>query len=267
MTTGTLSRSNRSRPGAPSALIDPRLRARRIEVERGRGRKRLRRLVALVAVVVLAAAGYGFTRTALLDVDHVRITGVDGERAAEVVRAGAVARGSAMVDLDTAAVDRRVSALPWVLNTTVERRWPGTVAIAVTTRRPVAVDVAGSALDASGRSFGPVDGAAARLPVLRGAAVEVGHDLPADRHPVLAVLAGLPAEMVGEVESAVLVDGDVELELIDGIDVRFGPAERHRAKFRALAALLDQADRATIRSIDVRVPTSPSLTRRTGTGA
>jgi cell division septal protein FtsQ len=69
------------------------------------------------------------------------------------------------------------------------------------------------------------------------------------------------------VESGALVDDDVELVLVDGIRVRFGPSDRHRAKFTALQALLDQAGRSTVRSIDVRVPTSPSLTRRAGTGA
>lgn len=266
MTTGTLSRSNRGRSESSSPLMDPRLRARRVEIERGRARQRLRRLVVLAVLILIGAATYGVTRTALLDVDHVEVTGVVGERAAAVSEAAAVARGVAMVDLDPAALDQRVSALPWVLDATVERQWPGTVAMAVIAREPVAVDVAGSAIDETGRSFGPSE-PGTELPTVLGRPVAVGEDLPAELSAVLAVLVDLPTELVGDVASAGLVDGDVQLELVDGIDVRFGPSERHNAKFRALVALLDQADRSTIRSIDVRVPTSPSLTRRTGTGA
>jgi cell division septal protein FtsQ len=55
------------------------------------------------------------------------------------------------------------------------------------------------------------------------------------------------------------VGSDVVLTLVDGITVRIGDTSRLTAKFVAVEALLDQAGRATIESLDVRVPSSPSL--------
>lgn len=265
MSTGTLARSGRTRPGS-APVIDPRLQARRREVARGKGRRRLRRLVAAVVVVLVGGSAYAATRSSLLDVDHVRLSGVEGDRADAVIRAAAIRRGTPLLDVDAGTVAGRVEALAWVADVSVERRWPGTVALAVTEREAVAVDATGSGLDVTGRSLGPVAGAAG-LPTVRDASIDPGQELPAELAPVLDVLAELPAGLGDEVESAALVDDDVELVLVDGIRVRFGPSERHRAKFTALDALLDQADRSSIRAIDLRVPTSPSLTRRAGTGA
>ena len=216
--------------------------------------------------MALLGAAFAATRSALLDVDHVRVEGVDAGRRASVADAAAIPAGSPMTDLDVGAVESRVEALAWVLDADVTRRWPGTVALVVTAREPIAVDAAGSGLDVTGRSIGAVP-TEAGLPETRGKAVPEGQDLAADMVPVLEVLAAVPESLVGEVAAASLSRGDVELRLVDGIRVRFGPSDRHRAKFVALEALLEQADRSTIRTIDVRVPTSPSLTRRAEAGA
>ena len=264
MSAGTLARSGRPGSTAP-APIDPRLRARRIEVERDRGRRRLRRIVSALAIVVVAAAALAVLRSPLLDVDHVRVGGVEGARRAEVSAAADVQTGTPMIELDAAAVVRRVESLPWVLDARVERSWHGTIGLSVTERTAIAVDHDGSGLDAAGRSIGPVD--AAGLPTIVGASVAPGSDLSPALAPVLEVLDRVPDGLRGEVESGTVTEGDAELLLTDGIRVRFGPSDRHRAKFEALEALLEQGRRSSIRAIDVRVPSSPSLTRRAGSGA
>ena len=74
----------------PAAHIDPRIRARRIEVQRGMGRRRLQRLVD-VGLVLAVAAGFAVAlRSPLLDVDAVRVAGQRAHRRAELVveRAG-----------------------------------------------------------------------------------------------------------------------------------------------------------------------------------
>src|SRR5690606_31253637 len=116
---GRSARADRSRP--ESALIDPRLQARRREVERGKGRRRLRRLVVLLVLILIGGAVYGTTRSALLDVDHVRVSGVAGERADAVSAAAAIDRGTPLTSVDTASAARRVAGLAWVLDVEVER--------------------------------------------------------------------------------------------------------------------------------------------------
>lgn len=237
-----------------------------MEVARDRDRRRLRRVGAAAVVVLSVGAAFGATRSALLDVDHVRVEGVEADRSAAVVDAASVPRGSPMTDLDTGAVEARVAGLAWVRDVDVERRWPGTVAIEVTEREAIAVDARGSGIDVTGRAVGPV-AAGSDLPVVSGATVAEGEDLPSELGPVLEVLAEVPDSLEGEVAAGSLVGTDVELRLVDGIRVRFGPSDRHRAKFIAVEALLDQAGRSTIGVLDVRVPTSPSLTRRAEVGA
>ncbi|MCA1656298.1 MAG: FtsQ-type POTRA domain-containing protein, partial [Actinobacteria bacterium] len=121
-----------SRPGAPVAEaparlpIDPRIRQRRIAVRRDEGRRRLRLLVAAVATVTLAGAGVAATHSALLDVDHVVLTGAAHTSRGDVLAAAGFDHHRFMVDVDGAAIGRRVRALPWVGRAQVARRWPGT---------------------------------------------------------------------------------------------------------------------------------------------
>lgn len=265
MSTGTLTRAPRSRP-TPTPAIDPRLQARRMEVSRGQGRKRLRRIVAVGAVLAVAGGGYALTRSPLLDVDHVTLEGARGPQATAVTRAAAVPTGAAMAHLDTDAVADRVAALPWVRTAEVERVWPGTVTIHVTARTPVAVDQNGSGIDREGLVIGPVADAT-DLPRATLPPAEPGTVVGAAHRDLLAVLAALPAGLRSEVASGATVEGEVVLTLHDGIRVRFGAAERLSAKFAAVEALLDQAGRATTARLDVRVPSSPSLTRRAENGA
>jgi cell division protein FtsQ len=254
-------------PVATTPPIDPRLRARRQEVARGRARKRLRRVAVVVAVLGVGAAGYGLAHSPLLDVDAVHLEGAVGGRANAVASAADVEPGTAMVALDPGAVARRVEGLAWVESASVRRDWPGTVVVAVTPREPVARHRNGQVLDASGRFLGAPDPAADPLPEAVVPPGEPGSVLAPEHRTVGVVLAAVPPSLVDAVASARVVDGEVVLTLTDGIRVRFGGPQRASAKFVALGALLDQADRATIATIDVRVPTSPSLTRTSGSGA
>ncbi len=263
MTSGVLTRHNGGR-SAPDALIDPRLAARRLEVARGRGRRRRRRLGAGLGLVVLAGGAYGVTRTSLLDVDRVDVHGVDGPAATLVADLVAVEPGTALLDVDTGAVEQRVASLPWVAAVAAERQWPGTLEVRVTTRIPVAVDPDGVAVDADGRVLGAdvpelSAGGSAELPRLELGLGRPGSVVDERGRLLVEVVAAVPPSLAGEVASGRVVGSDVVLTLVDGITVRIGDTSRLTAKFVAVEALLDQAGRATIESLDVRVPSSPSL--------
>src|SRR5437899_1124387 len=121
-----------------SVTIDPRIKARRIAVQRDEGRKRLRRFLVLSGVVGVLAGAWGLTMTPLLDVDRLEVTGATNTGVLGVLAATHIRRGDAMVNLPLGGAAHRVAALPWVQTVDVHRRWPGTVVIHVIERHPAA---------------------------------------------------------------------------------------------------------------------------------
>lgn len=268
MSASVLARPTTSGP-RPSALIDPRLAARRSEVVRAKTTRRLRRLAMVVALVLVAGAAFGLTRSSVLDVDHIRVQGVDPGQESEIRAASGLTLGAPLIDVTPGSVVARVEDLAWVQSATVTRVWPGSVQIRITPRIPVATAGNGAnavTIDRSGRVIGAITGSAA-LPSLDLTPPAAGQTVSAPWRSALAVVADMPAPLLAEVTAARVGSNGIELTLRDGITVRFGDASRLRAKSVALKALLDQAGRTSIRSIDVRVPANPSLTRTPGGGA
>ena len=124
--------------------MDPRVRARRIEVARSHGRRRFRRLMALTMVTVLVLGALALSRSPLLDVDSVTVAGADRSGAAAVRTAAGIDRHQAMTSIDLDATRARIDRLPWVQRASVSRHWPGTVRLAVVERTPVAIAGEGS---------------------------------------------------------------------------------------------------------------------------
>ena len=115
-------------PRHATARINPRIRERRIEVQREAGRRRLR--VLLVVSCILSAAGLAFlaVTSPLLDVDHIRVAGAQHVTAAQVRAAAGVHSHDHLLFVDTGAIARRVERLPWVAHASVQRDLPGHVA-------------------------------------------------------------------------------------------------------------------------------------------
>lgn len=251
--------------------IDPRLRDRRVAVQRHEGRRRLYVLLAVLAVPVVAALGFASTRSRLLDLDHVEIRGAIRTPRAAVAPAGGLARGQALTSIDTGRVERRVERLPWVLEARAERRWPGTVAVEVVERQARAVVPVGggarwASVDATGRVLSVETAKPAGLPAIGGlgdpgapGTVLVPAALPALR--IAVALAPSLRARVGDVASA--PGGDVELQLVpSGVLVRLGDSEQLELKLRALRTFLAATPLDDVAVVDLRVPSAPVLTRR-----
>jgi cell division protein FtsQ len=243
--------------------MDPRLRERRVAVKRDEGRRRLRFLVVCLSVVGLAGAGAAATRTPLLDVDRIEITGVQHVTPAQVLKVARLARGDLMDDVDTGAAAGRIEGLPWVARAEVRRQWPATVAVRVVERRAAAAipAVGGWAtVDAEGRVLERSTDPPAEL----GAVVEVdqvrGDQVPARYRDALAVAVALPQGLLPDVAGVRPGPDGLELPLRAGGVVRFGGTEQLGAKLLALSTILDRVD-GPIATIDVRVPDAPVLTR------
>lgn len=276
--TGTVIDPPRQQPG-----IDARIRARRIEVRRREGRRRLRRIVVLAAITVVVAAAWALTRSSLLDVDRIVVTGPSHTDAADLVTAAGVARGDALVDLDTGAAARRVAALPWIASAEVSRAWGGTVTISVIERRPLAVlrgaDGAGWLVDPDGVV---IDDAAAAdplppLPVVEGVApVAPGQVLDPVPARLLQLVAATPDDVWAQVEAVeVDADGQTWMRLrarpgeldadgvprTDGGRIRLGDLRAVDDQVVAVATLLGQVDLTDLDVADLRVPDSFVVTR------
>lgn len=235
--------------------MDPRVRARRIEVARSHGRRRFRRIVALAVVTALVLAALAISRSPLLDVDHVAVRGGVRSGEARVRTAAGIDVGRAMTSVDLGAAVQRVERLPWVARASVVRRWPGTVQVSITERTPVAIVGTGASavvVDRDGWILGPVGDRDRGLPDAGPDPVEgPGAMVPAEQRPVLAVLAELPEPLRSEVVEGVGGSGRIGLVLRDGIEVRLGDATRLQAKADAVEVLLARAGRRSIATIEV----------------
>jgi cell division protein FtsQ len=257
----------------PAAIgPDPRILARRIAVRRDEGRKRLRRLVWFLGAVVVVAAAAGATRTRLLDVDRVEISGtarVPGSVIRGAAAEGGATLGAALVDLDTAGVERAIEALPGVADARVSRHWPGTIEVTVIERVPVAAVAAGdrtAVVAADGVVTAVIPSLPATIPTLEVAEVDAQPGAVVDEPDLLAVAAALPEAAAARVAAVAPgpEPGEVLLALRDGGVVRLGPAADLGDKLVAVVTVLEQVDLTCLATLDVRVPSAPAVTRDPG---
>jgi cell division protein FtsQ len=254
---------------------DPRIAARRIEVKRTEGRKRLRRLlVGMAALAAIAAAGLS-TRTPLLDVDHVRITGaerVPADELAAIANDAGVARGEPLVQVDSGDVEDALEALPGIASADVQRRWPGTVAIHVVERAPVAsITTPGgvAVVAADGVVLDVLPAAPVWAVALDGVSVDPEPGARVDAPELLEVAAALPPALAAEVVAVATAGPELQLRLRDpeGAVARLGDVDELDDKLVAVATALDQIELACLLTIDARVPSAPAVTRVPGCGS
>lgn len=257
---------------ARRSSIDPRIRARRVEVRRSEGRKRLRVVLALVGALGAALLALGLSFSPLLDVDRFTVAGQFRTDPADIVAAAGVEQGDplATVDLDVAAA--RIEALPWVAEATAVRRWPGTVRYRVVERRPAAAvaapDGTWMATDGEGQVLALLDDDPGGLPVVEGVTVDasVGATVPGEARGAFAMAAAIPEPARPLVDTVVLgPDGAVTVRLVAGGTVAVGPLEDLAAKGVALASVLDAVD-PCVATLDLAVASAPVLTRTPGCG-
>jgi len=255
------------RPAPAAAPIDPRIRARRIQVQRVQGHRRLRRLVDVGLVLTVLAGFVAALWTPLLDVDEVRVGGALHTGESVVAATSGIRRGDRLAAIDLGAAGRQVAALPWIQEVRLHRELGGTVSIAVTERTPVAsVEAGGEAFwaDAEGRVLGPAGELAPGSPPLVeldgvSSVPPVGGYLDGHTSGALA-LASIAQRTVPGRLSSVRAE-QLTAALADGGEVRFGDATELAAKVRSLRTVLDQVDLTCLGVIDLRLPDHPVLTR------
>jgi cell division protein FtsQ len=201
----------------------------------------------------LAAAAVEASASAGLVVAEVFVAGRGQTARDDLIAALDVTLGAPLLAFDGEAARRRVEALGWVREATVERRFPDTLFLRIVERQPLALWQRDGRLVVVDREGAVIDGAAperfARLPVI------VGDDAPRHAARLLAVLASEPSLLV-RVEAAVRVGGRRwNLRFDNGIDVEL-PEQGLAEAWRRLAAF-ERRHRLLARDItviDLRLP-------------
>lgn len=209
-----------------------------------------------------------YTATAGLAVHDIFVTGRSETPGADVLLALKVEKGQPMLDFDPSTAKSVLETLPWVKEARVERRFPGTILVALTERQPVGylqregvqslVDEDGTVL-ATGRS-----GRWANMPVL------VGEGSPKAAPALLRELADWP-DLYGRVKALTFVNQRRwDLHLDNSVVVRLPENDPASALVRLNRAqqesqLLDKAVAAVdLRQTDRMVvePTAEAAARR-----
>lgn len=254
------------RPEAPP--IDPRIRERRVAVRREEGRRRLRVVVGTAILAAIVGAAVAITRSPLLDLDRVEISGATHTSAADIARAGSLRTGTLLVDLDPDASARAIRTLPWVADAEVVRRWPGSVVVTVVERAPaaaVAIDGGWALVAVDGHVLSHQPEQPSGVLVVAGVAAPgaPGTVLPPESRAAVEVAAALaPAvrDRVAVIEATPA--GEVDLLLAaPKARVRLGTTDRLDAKLLAVETVLTKVSTVRLTTIDVRAPETPVLTR------
>jgi cell division protein FtsQ len=244
----------------PRVSINPRIRERRIEVQREAGRKRLR--VLLVVSSVLCAAGIAFlvVTSPVLDVDRIPVTGMHHVTAAQVRAASGVDTHDHLLFVNAGAAARGVEQLPWVESASVQRDFPGTLKIAITEYTPVAY-VRGATgvvlVAANGHVIAYSPTAPPGGVEVRGVrrAPSVGELLsPPD---AAGVVARLPGALAPRVVAVDVSGGGLALVLASGGQIRLGNASDLDAKVASAQAVLAHLGATAFSYVDVSTPNRP----------
>jgi cell division protein FtsQ len=213
-------------------------------------------LVVVVVISALVLAAGVVSRSSLLDVRTIDVTGASRLTTARVIARAHIDGSTNALWLDEEAVERRLERHPWISEAYVSVALPSTVGISIVERTPVAV-----ATNRFGELYIAADGTS-----LGRANGDVGLPLieSADREVAAAALAAMPVDVRSAVESVEYEDDgslEVRVRLHDGVTVAYGPADRLVAKGLVVERILAWAEesREQLDSVDVTAPGSPAV--------
>ena len=248
--------------------VDPRLQARRRSVARETGRRRLWVAVAVAIAATLSVTAIAVAKSALFDVELVEVAGARQVDIGQVVQSSGIVLGQPLVDIDIDAATIAVESVPWVLLATVERSWGGTVTISVTERNAILAIPTGPRfvlVDVEGRQLEVVSDQPPEMLSVSGveASGVPGDHIPEAARALLPIVSRVPDGLRSEIVGWSVEEEEVFAQLEVGGQARFGDARELEAKLAALDTVLLRVDLSCLDTIDVRVPRSPTVSRKT----
>jgi cell division protein FtsQ len=224
-----------------------------------------RRSIAVgLGILVLAGGAYAIAReTSAFAVGHIEVAGGSPLLRARVRRALAPLRGTNLLSLDGAALERNVESLPWVVSARYDRAFPHTLRVTIVPEVPVAVLHRGREtwlVSSRGRVMAHiVPGTQALLPriwVPMAAPVSVGAFLAPDGGGIAARTLGLVGRFPARIATASLAHGELTFALRSGLEVRFGEPTDVRLKLAIARRALHLVPSGSA-YLDVSVPGRP----------
>lgn len=256
-----------------SGRVDPRIRERRITVKRAQGRRRLRILGVLVALVLVGFVAFGISRSPILAVNTIVVTGATQTEEEAILDAAGIDDGDPLLWTDLGAAERRIEELPWIATASVKRDLPRTVRIEVTERSAIAwvrgPETGGAApvglVDADGRLLEVVSEAPPLPEVLGPVFDEFVAGATSERPAAVEVLAAIPPDLATRVAAVIVSDdgNSVVVTLVDGPDLHMGDTADIPTKSSAALAVLAALGDDPVAVVDVSVPLAPT-TRQVG---
>ncbi len=234
--------------------IEPRLRQRRIGVKRSANRRRLWWLALAGFLVVIAIAVLALLGSSLFAVEQVTVTGnVYTDRAALDAVVDDLT-GTAVLLVDTAAVEADVEAIPWVRDARVSTSFPDSASIEIRERTPVAAMMGADGrvrvIDVDGRVLSLVDGQPVALVWISGPDtldVAPGQFASIGYSAAASLVTKLTPDIRSRVDSMLVTPDGADLVLVltsgagpvDGglVEVRFGSALGENSQIEKLVRL------------------------------
>ena len=219
----------------------------------------------IASAILLVVIGIAVLASPILRINSVKAVGTTHTSADDILRVARVGTGSSMVLLNTGAIAARVEELPWVETASIERRWPSTLAIVVTERKPVATTVNREgkvvAVDSSGRILGPTTSRLG-LPGLSilGKAGKVGTKLPAHAAPCLAVASSLPKAFSTQVQAIVCIRAHLQVVFPGPVAFELSLPTDLPAKYVAIASMISKVTFHSYDTVDVSDPANVTIT-------
>jgi cell division protein FtsQ len=195
-------------------------------------------LVVILLGLIVGALVWIVAFSSVLGVATIQITGGKFLSTGQLKQAAAIKQGTPLVRLDTAAVRRRLQALPEVRSAQVKVSYPNSVIITVIERTAVGYRSSGgvmSLVDSDNVDFRRTSAPPAGLPRLL-----VSGD-QADDAAAAQVAGSLPKATAAKVGTISVPSSEsITLVLVDGRTVLWGGTDRNADKGRLLSALLGQ---------------------------
>ncbi len=220
--------------------------------------RRIRSFHTLALLLVVAGLGWvawtWYRASSFVKVEHVTVTGVSGPDVVQIRRAlTTAALGMTTLHMNVARLEQAVSEYGYVQGLTVTRHGAHSVSIAATEQIPVAlVEVGGSGeiVDGSGQLLPNTEIPHGVLPTVPIKAAPAADMITArGARAAITVLAAAPYSLLAHVASATSSSAHgVILQLRNGPQIYFGPADDLKAKWVAATAVLqDKPESASSR--------------------
>ncbi len=253
-------------PGVPHPRIAQR-RADVVAAARSDECRRRRLLWIGLAVSFALVCGYLATRSELLDVDRITVTGAERTQAAQILEAADIDRGQPLLGLDLPGARARIARLPWVKDVYSTRSWDGRVRFEVSERVPVAaVAMPGNwaLVGAGGRVLDLTPALTEQaVPILGLNVLEAtpGDWLVEEQREAIAIAGDLHEPVRSAVRTLEVTHEGYVLDLHMSGRIILGGGADMDAKLLAVQTFLEKVNLRCLDVLDVRAAATPVLTR------